>query len=192
MSESLRMLVVLSVICAVCSFLLAGVRSATHERIEDQILRNVQGPAVSQVLAGSTNDLIADRRVLEIDGVPTDVFVGERDDKPWAIAFEVSGKGFGGSLGVMVGFMLKEATLTGIGITAHKETPGCGALVAEPSFSARFKGRELDEDFRTTKDGGVIEAVTGATTSSRAACEAVRMGVARFPRVKEALSEGQP
>ena len=47
-----KLVLVLGLICAVAGLALAGVRSATQERIEIQLLKNVQGPAISAVLNG--------------------------------------------------------------------------------------------------------------------------------------------
>jgi len=184
MKEIIKMLVVLTLICAVCGFLLAGVKSATQERIEEQILLNVMGPAVSKVLKGSTNDLIKDRKKITIDGQDIVVFVGLKDNKPWALAYEVKGKGFGGDVGVVVGFDLSTNNLTGIGITTHKETPGVGARVKEDLFTNNFNDKATNLNFKIKKDDGIIDAVSGATISSRAVCSAVISGIKLYNEIK--------
>ena len=62
MKEVTQMIVVLTLICTVCGFALSGIRNLTAERIEYQVLTNVQGPKVKLVLEGSDNDLITDRK----------------------------------------------------------------------------------------------------------------------------------
>ena len=111
MNEIAKMLIVLTAICGVCGFLLAGVKTATEVQIEEQILLNVKGPAVKQVLAGSTNDLIKDRKKIDVNGEEKLVFIGKKNNKPWAIAYEVISGGFGGDIGVIVGFELKTKKL---------------------------------------------------------------------------------
>ena len=184
MKEIIKMLVVLTVISGICGFLLAGVRSATAERIEEQELLNVKGPAVKRVLAGSDNDFIKDRKVVDLGGKEYTVFIGKKNGKPWAMAYEVSGKGFGGDIGLMIGFDLEGDALTGIGITLHKETPGLGSRITEEGFSGGFKGRSADMDFKIKGDGGDIDAITGATVSSRGVCAAVNSGAEIYGKLK--------
>ena len=87
-----------------------------------------------------------------------------KDGKLVAVALEHFGKGFGGDVGVMVGYDVNRDTLTGIGITTMKETPGLGTRVADPAFTGQFTGKPADA--RLKSQGGDIDAVSGATISS--------------------------
>jgi electron transport complex protein RnfG len=184
-----KMILVLTAIATVCGFLLAAVKDFTAVRIEEQILVNVKGPAVLRVLDTSSNDLIGDRREITIDGRKYVVFVGKKDGKPWAVAFESKGPGFGGDIGVMVGFNLEKDVLTGIGILTHQETPGLGARVTEPSFTDRFKDKPLTAVFKVKKDNGEIDALSGATNSSKGVCTAVENTIKLYPAVKKKVLE---
>jgi electron transport complex protein RnfG len=188
MKDIIKMLVVLSLICGVCGFLLAAVRSGTKEKIVEQVLLNVQGPAVKKVLAGSENDPIKDRRTIEFNGGEMIIFIGKKEGKPWAFAFETFSGGFGGDIGVITGFNLNSDVLTGIGITTHKETPGVGARVTEDSFTDGFRDKEISDKFMIRGDGGVIDAVSGATISSRGVCTAVRDAIDISEQVKNEIS----
>jgi len=188
MNETTKMILVLTVICAACGFLLAGVRFATEERIEDQIMRYVKGPAVKRVLSAATNDPVEDRRQIDLDGKPVTVFIGRTGGKVASMAYETTANGFGGEMGVVVGYDIEKNCLTGIGITSHKETPGVGSRVTQESFSERFAGKPLDAAFSITKDGGAIDGVTGATISSRAVCRAVEQSVGEYAKIKEQIA----
>jgi len=61
MREIINMIVVLSLICAASGTLLVNLKRATKDKIEQQVLVNVQGPALMEVLAGCDNDPIAER-----------------------------------------------------------------------------------------------------------------------------------
>ncbi|MBM3709310.1 MAG: FMN-binding protein [Actinobacteria bacterium] len=63
--------------------------------------------------------------------------------------------------------------IKGISILSNTETPGLGTRITEISFTDQFKGLGL-EDISLSKDGGKIDAITGATISSRAVTNAVR------------------
>ena len=175
----------MTLICTVCSFALSGIRNLTAERIEYQVLMNVQGPKVKLVLEGSDNDLITDRKKVTLKDQEILLFIGKKGDKPWAIAYETVGKGFGGDLKVMVGYDVDQDKLTGIQVISHKETPGVGSKVTEDQFTQRFKDLGIDIKFATKKDGGDVDAITGATYSSRGVSEAIQESVAIYPEIKK-------
>jgi electron transport complex protein RnfG len=183
--QYVKMIVVLTGIAAACGFLLSMVKQVTAVRIEEQILVNVKLPAVNAVLESSTNDLMQDRRTITIDGQEHVVFEGKKEGKTWAIAFEGTGTGFGGDIGVMVGFNLEKDILTGIGILTHQETPGLGARISETTFTDNFKNKPITAVFKVKKDNGEVDAVSGATYSSRGVCSAVRKCIALYPAIKK-------
>lgn len=183
--QYIKMIVVLTGIAAVCGFLLSAVKQVTAVRIEEQVLVNVKLPAVKTVLESSTNDLIQDRQTITIDGEEYVIFSGKKDGKTWAIAFEGRGAGFGGDIGVMVGFDLEKDVLTGIGILTHQETPGLGSRISEPLFTDSFKNKPLTAVFKVKKENGEVDAVSGATNSSRGVCTAVQKCVAAYPAIKK-------
>jgi electron transport complex protein RnfG len=185
MKEYIRMVAVLTIIAAFCGLLLAAVKKGTEKRIEEQILLNVQGPALKKVLASSTNDIIGEREQITIDGEQKVVFIGKKNGQPWAIAFETMGMGYKGKIGVMVGFDLSQNMISGIGILTHQETPGLGARVSEAVFTDNFKGRAINEAFKVKQDDGIIDAVSGATISSRAVCSAVEKSIVLYAIIKD-------
>ena len=185
MKEIMQMIVVLSVICTACGLALSGIRNMTAERIENQVLMNVQGPKVKLVLYGAENDLIADRKKIKINGEEILLFVGKKEGKDWGIAYETAGKGLGGDLTIMVGYDLALNKLTGIQVISHKETPGVGSKVAEDQFTGRFKGLDLGSKFAPQNEGGDVDAISGATYSSKGVLEAVRKSVELYPEIKK-------
>lgn len=191
MKQYIKMVTVLTAITAVCGFLLATVKDFTAESIEQQILVNVKGPALKKVLATSTNDILQDRMEVDIDGKKQTLFIGKKEDKAWAVAFESSGGGFGGDIGVMVGFDLDKDQIIGIGILTHQETPGLGARITEPGFAAHFKDKPITTVFKVKKDNGDIDAISGATNSSRGVCEAVTRCIEVYPKIKAQVTGNQ-
>jgi electron transport complex protein RnfG len=189
MKEIIQMIVVLSVISTICGLALSGVRNMTAERIENQVLMNVQGPKVKLVLDGADNDLIADRKKIKINEEEILLFIGKKKDKLWAIAYESIGGGFGGDLKVMVGYDLHKNKMTGVQIIEHKETPGVGSKVTEDQFTKMFKGVDLDINFATKNDGGDIDGITGATYSSRGVSEAIQKSIALLPEIKKLIQK---
>lgn len=88
-------------------------------------------------------------------------------------AILVSPRGYGGPIAMMVGVDAK-GKVSGVKILNHRETPGLGANVVKPGFLAQFKGKSSKDPLEPKKD---INALTGATITSRAVCEGVRQAL---------------
>ena len=100
------------------------------------------------------------------------------------------GKGYGGDIGVMVGINMDTDKLVGAAVTVHSETPGLGANAKEkPGLVSQFKGQAVSENFSVAKDGGQINAISGATITSRAVCNAVNMTLQTYQRMKPQLEQ---
>jgi len=82
-------------------------------------------------------------------------------------------KGFSGYIGIMVGFS-PDGTIINTNVLEQKETPGLGTKMTEPSFKDQFNGKNPDNfKLRVKKDGGEVDAITAATITSRAFCDAL-------------------
>jgi len=90
-------------------------------------------------------------------------------------AFLAVGKGYGGDIDILIG-LEDETTIKGITIISQSETPGLGSRIAESSFASKFAGLNIG-DVALKQDDGQIDAITGATISSRAVVDAVRTTV---------------
>ncbi len=101
-----------------------------------------------------------------------DIYMIYSDGAEIGFAFLAVGKGYGGNIDILVG-LENETTVKGVTIISHLETPGLGARVTESSFRDQFAGLNID-DVALKRDGGQIDAVTGATISSGAVVDAVR------------------
>lgn len=184
MGDILRMIVVLSALCGLSGFALSYLKMVTAPGIEEQVLTYVQGPAIHKVFTGLDNNPIADRRAFSLpDGREVRVFPARRGGLLVGVAIEDKGKGYGGDVGVMVGFNVADDTLAGIGTTELKETPGLGMRIAEPAFTGQFSGQKTP--VQLSAGGGVIDGVSGATISSAGAVGAVNNAAAVYARLKK-------
>ncbi len=190
MRELLKMVVVLTVLSAFSGGLLAGLRNGTMEKIEYQQLKFVKGPAILQILDGAQNNPIVDRFKLKDGKTERSFFVGQFDGKTDIVAFETFGKGFGGNIGLMVGVDINNDKIVGVGVTTHSETPGVGSRAkTDPSFVAQFKGLSLDETFKVKNDGGQVDALSGATVTSRGVSAGLTDAGMVYQRLKPKLIE---
>ncbi|MCK5827051.1 RnfABCDGE type electron transport complex subunit G [Candidatus Bipolaricaulota bacterium] len=80
--------------------------------------------------------------------------------------------GYGGAIDILVGIE-PDGKLRGIRIISQQETPGLGAKISEPAFLDKFVGVAVNE-LDLSRDGGSIDAITGATISSRAVVDALK------------------
>ena len=93
-------------------------------------------------------------------------------------------KGFNGNISLMVG-ILKDGTINNISVLQHAETPGLGSNMSEPSFKDQFNNKNANSfNFKVKKDGGDVDAITAATISSRAFCDAVNRALVTFDKNK--------
>lgn len=188
MREIIKMIVVLSTICGLSGLCLAYLKDITAKPIEEQVLTYVQGPAIKQVLVGMDNDPLTDRKKFTnpVNGKQINVFPAMKGGKLVAIALEDFGGGFGGDIGVIVGFNVDNDTLTGIGVTTMKETPGLGTRTAEPSFTKQFSKQPLKIDVKSK--GGQIDALSGATISSIGVVTAVQNAAKVYQAIKSEVT----
>ena len=187
MNDMYRMVLVLAVFTAVSGGVLAGVRGLTMDRIEYQQLKFQKEPVIRSLLSDADNDPMMDRFKIQDGGVSHTLFPGKVGDQK-IIALETFGKGFGGSLGLMVAFDLENDTIVGSGVTTHTETPGFGSKAKEsPAFVSQFKGTSANQSVSVKKDGGGIDAISGATVTSRGVCGAVNEATAMYKRIKPEL-----
>jgi electron transport complex protein RnfG len=188
MRDMIKLFVVVVLFSAVAGGLLASVRAVTKDKIEVQQLTFVKGPALKQILAGCTNNPLNDRFKLKYGKTDIDFFIAEFDGKQNTVAFETFGKGFGGDIGVLVAVNLDTDKIVGISVTTHSETPGVGARAkTDPTFVDQFKGLSLDEPFKVKADGGQIDAISGATVTSRGICAAVTTASELYKQLKSEI-----
>ncbi len=190
MRDIIRMIVVLGVMSAVSGWLLWAVKLGTAEQIEYQQLKFVKGPAIKMILQGCSNDPIVDRFKIKDGEAESGFYVGVFDGKANAVAYETFGKGFGGDVGIMVGINVETDELLGISVTTHSETPGLGSRAKDdPSFGAQFKGMSIQEPFKVKPDGGQVDAVSGATVTSRGVCAGVTDSAGFYTKLKPQIIE---
>ena len=184
------MVIVLTILSFFSGGVLAYLRNSTQERIDNQVLEFVKGPAIRAIFEGATNDPIKDRFTIKDGDTERTFFVGVFDGEPRGVALETFGKGYGGEVGLMVGIDVKDNKLMGVGVTTHAETPGMGAKAkSDPSFAAQFTGLGLGEPFKVTSDGGTINAISGATITSRAVSSAATDAENIYEKLKSQIAD---
>lgn len=98
-------------------------------------------------------------------------------------AFITSNNGYGGEVSVMTG-ITSDDKIFGVAILEHGETPGLGANATKEDFRNQYKDISTENNLAVKKDGGTIDAVTGATITSRAVTNSVNDAIAIYNEVK--------
>ena len=163
----LRLAGTLLLICAVTAGLLAAVNAVTAPIIDELNAQKTQ-EAISAVLPGGFDTEITDFE--DATGLVSKVYRGES-----GYAVEVGPGGFDNTITMMVGID-NVGKVMGISIISHTETAGLGAVAAAGTpagiaFRDQFVG--TTGEVKVTKDGGEMDAITGATITSRAICKGV-------------------
>ena len=161
----LRLALTLLAITAVVAAALAGVNSITAPAIADLNAQKTQ-EAIELVLPGG-GELVSDIPAVDL---VSKVYASET-----GYAIEVTPGGFDNTITMMVG-VDTEGKVLGISIIKHTETAGLDAVAAAGTPAGeKFRGQFVDASgsVSVTKDGGSVEAITGATITSRAVCAGV-------------------
>jgi electron transport complex protein RnfG len=190
--EIIKMIVVLSVLSLISGGLLAAIHNQTKEQAQIQLIKYVKGPALRKVFQDASNDPITSRFEIKEGKTTRNVFVGVIDGEPRGIAFETFGKGgYGGYVGLMVGVDVTDDKLIGVAVTSNQETPGMGARAeTDTDFTGQFKGLPVkDEPFKVRQDGGSIDALSGATLTSRAVCLATTEAAQIYEKIKPEVEQ---
>ena len=157
----LRLTLTLFLITTIVAGLLGLVNYVTADTIAEQIAQKAEN-AMRQVLEADSYEPL---------DVPEDSAVTaayRAGDKGYVV--RVAPNGFGGAIDMMVG-VDKAGTVTGVAIVSQTETASLGANCTREDLRAQFTGKS--GTLSVSKDGGEIEALTGATVTSRAVTDGV-------------------
>lgn len=137
----------------------------------EQANKQKEVSAIKEVLPAFDNDPTTSDTT--IDGLT--LYYGLKDGQNVGVAIKTfTDKGFGGRFDLMVGF-LPDGSINNVSVLDQKETPGLGTKMKEDKFKNQFLGKD-PANFKliVKKDGGDVDAITAATISSRAYCDAVQ------------------
>jgi len=165
----------LTLISLISSALLGFVYEFTKEPIALSNL-NIKLNAIKQVVPEFTNNPNDEMyRLPTGEGDSLEIYPAKKDDVIVGYAVNTyTLKGFSGNISLMAGFK-PDGTIINITVLEQKETPGLGTKITEPEFNDQFNDKNPAEfELKVKKDGGPVDAITAATISSRAFCEAVQ------------------
>jgi electron transport complex protein RnfG len=174
MNQLIKFGFILGVICLSATLVLALTYQVTKPKIDAELKREEQ-EALKQILPEADNFL--EKTIDEID-----YFEAKKGDTLVGYCLKITTTGYNGFIRMIVGIDLK-GIIKGVRVLEHAETPGLGGKIdeikvgeKEPWFLEQFEGKPA-KTIEVKKD---IQAITGATISSRAVTDAIRETVNEF------------
>ncbi len=175
---TLKLAVILFAFAAVVAIALGFVNKITSDRIA-AFNEEKTAAAMKAVLTADSYTPVSGSAAEKIELVKE---VYAADDSGWVIM--VNPSGFGGELNMAVG-VDKTGTVTGVSIIKMSETSGLGANANRESFRSQYAGKSGSVALK--KQGGEIDALTGATVTSTAVTKGVNAALAA---ANELIREG--
>jgi electron transport complex protein RnfG len=175
MRDLIKMTTVLFITCGLAGGSLAVVNAVTKEPIANHE-KQQRDKALREVCPGADEFR---------EAAPNKVWQAFSGGRESGTVFQVQVQGYSGPITMMFGTDA-EGVMTGFRVLTHTETPGLGAKITAAPFRDQFT-RKRPEQLRLKKDDaakGQIDAITGATISSRAVTNAVRSRLESFSKEK--------
>ena len=191
--------IILAVLAAVCTFLVALTHSVTAPRIaandqaflERSLAPVLEGISYEGALSESTI-VIAPPHDLPGNG-PVTIYRVYAGGGPVAALFVVTARdGFSGPIRLLVG-VDAQGTVTGARVLEHRETPGLGDLIesSKSDWILQFNDRSLtnppEPAWAIRRDGGDFDQLTGASITPRAVIRAIKETLIYFDRNQAAV-----
>ena len=178
--------VALVLICGISTALLAATNEITKEPIA-QTEKQSQEDSMKSVSEQNAEKFVE----IETGDDSAQCFeVYEASGTLESYAVATSAKGYGGTIKVMTGIKADTGDVIAVNVYDNSsETPGLGAKTSEVDFSGQFGGNLAETGFTVSKDADKnpdktsVDAVTGATISSRAVVKAVNQAIDVYNQV---------
>lgn len=190
MKELIPLVVTLTGIAMVAALALALVFSVTEAPIAQAELEK-KLESISAVLPHFVNQPLDDST--ESGGY---LFYAARDESGaiTALAFQAtSQEGYSGTIELLAG-ITTDGRIISVRVLKQLETPGLGSKITTPEWIGQFNDASFEnKTFEVRKDNAgsaekpPIDAITGATISSRAVTKALRLGLEHYQKNRDAI-----
>ena len=186
-----RLVIVLTSIALIAGLALTGVYALTKGPIEKG--QKEKKEKALQAVLPDYQGTVRDTVIVDADNeeIPVHLAVGENGELCGAGIETYTKKAFAGRFDLMVGFD-STGTIVNTEVLKAGETPGLGDKINKnkSEFANQFNHQNpADFQLVVKKDGGDVDAITAATISSRAYCDAVQRAYDIFMKIKEDYHE---
>ncbi len=192
-STFVNMVLSLVVISLAAGFSLGFINDITKgPKAKAKLERKIK--ALKLVLPTFTNNPVEDMQLVKSEMAKDSVEIYPAFSESELVGTAVIGsseKGYSGLVKLMAGFR-KDGTIQNIVVLEQKETPGLGTKMKEERFIKQYREKHpATFDLTVKKDGGEVDALTGATISTRAFSEAVQMAYDEFVKNTDSTNESK-
>ncbi len=181
-------IIVLLAICLIIPLALSVTNKVTAERIAELQTKQQTETMAKLIEADKFNE-----QALETDATAVSYYTAlGKDGETKGFVFITSAKGYGGEISVMTAINTEGEILKIAILDATNETPGLGQNVTKENFYSQFS--EKASSITVKKNGAnpelnEVNAVTGASISSRAVAAAVNEALDNFSIILSTESE---
>lgn len=183
MKTVIKMLITLSLIGVISGALLSQISAWAEPKIE--MHRKAATEQAIYMVQPSAKDY---QKVETVDFELYKVFDESKNSIGYALPFE--GNGFQGKIRLMIGIKSDLKELVGLEILEQVETPGLGTKVTEDPFTNQFEELVAEPQVAWVKGApptkpNEIQAITGATISSKSVVKIINDGLTKLRSAKE-------
>jgi len=191
--------VILAVLAAVCTALVALTHRLTEARIEENEQAFLE-QSLAPALGGLYYDSDLSKSALTIPAPnelpgsgPATVYRVYREGEPVAALFVVTARdGYSGPIRLLIGIEAN-GHIRAVRVLEHRETPGLGDKIesSKSDWLEQFPGRSLGDpepqNWAIRRDGGVFDQLSGASITPRAVVGAIRDTLVYFEAHRESV-----
>ena len=174
----LKPAVSLFLICLIVTALLAGVNMLTADQIAALAVQTAEESQRVVLPDAASFEEVDEDTVKGLDG----------SGQLAGYVITTEAKGYGGTIEVMTG-ITADGSVSGVVLLSQNETPGLGANATKESFTGQYQQAVPESGFEVIKSGGAadgqIQAMTGATITSRAVTDAVNLAVEKYQTLEK-------
>lgn len=173
---------ILAAICLIVSLALSSTNAVTEKKIEKINAKNTE-KAMSRVLEAKSYT----EKTLQKDGSEITYYEAADDGEVKGYIFITGANGYGGEVRVMTAVLTDNSVKAVEILDVSNETPGLGQNAKNEKFYTQFSG--LSGEITVVKSGansenGEINAITGATITSRAVTASVNEALSLYDEIK--------
>ncbi|GAB6088072.1 RnfABCDGE type electron transport complex subunit G [Alkaliphilus crotonatoxidans] len=180
MRDIIKMGLILLIITSIAAFVLGITNDVTQaiiqERLEQENIESIRALLPEASEFNRVEDVDATAGVVE-------VYEGSKDGTVVGYTVKTEQNGYGGNVVILIGMSI-DGEIVGVKIAEHSETPGLGSKITDASFVNQYVGKGTANQFNVTKDQPAkdedIQAISGATVSSRAVTDGVNSATELF------------
>jgi electron transport complex protein RnfG len=204
--SSLKIIRYLGLISLICGVLIVGAKLLTEDRIRTN-QEVINRDSIAQLLPGADKQITffvqPSGELTTKEAKSPKLFAGyNKSGKLLGVVFEASERGYADIISALCAYDPVSKTIIGFTVVEMKETPGLGdKITKDPDFLANFRSLDTSKPITTVKHGTKknpweIDAITGATISSRAVGRMLQKSISEMAPIIESnrqiIERGNP